>query len=176
MEVGKAGMGSHHSARPQYDTWLTPLQIISVLGKFDLDPCAAPSPRPWPTAVRHIELPECGIEQPWAGRVFLNPPYGIWIGEWLEKMAMHGNGIALTFARTETAAWQRWVWPFAQALLFIDGRINFRLPDGTDPRKNAGAPSVLIAYTEFDAEVLGSCGISGFLVTSAHRVPAGCAT
>ena len=172
MEVGnRAGMGSHHSARGETSTWLTPLQIIRALGIFDLDPCAAPSPRPWATAERHIELPEDGLAVPWNGRVFLNPPYGNEISAWLKKMAAHASGIALTFARTETDAWQRWVWPFSTAILFIDGRINFRLPDGTDPRKNAGAPSVLIAYSDFDAEVLRTCGISGYLVTSKERVP-----
>ena len=164
------GIGSRHSAHAQYDTWLTPLQIISVLGEFDLDPCAAPSPRPWPTAKRHIEKPDDGLALPWNGRVWLNPPYGQVVGQWLGKMATHGCGIALTFARTETRAWQDWVWPFACAILFLDGRLNFRLPDGTDPRKNAGGPSALIAYSEADAEILAGAGISGHLAGRARRV------
>lgn len=169
-EVGtRGGIGSHHSAAMQFDTWLTPLQIISRLGEFDLDPCAAPSPRPWPTAKRHIELPECGLAADWHGRVWLNPPYGATIGAWLEKMSRHGSGISLTFARTETKAWQQWVWPYAWAILFIEGRINFRFPDGTDPRKNAGGPSALIAYSIEDRDILWRSGINGFLVEKAKR-------
>lgn len=171
-EVGaRGGIGSHHSARMQFDTWLTPLHIISQLGEFDLDPCAAPSPRPWPTAIAHIEKSHGdGLKLPWNGRVWLNPPYGKEISAWLEKMSRHGSGIALTFARTETQAWQKWVWPFAWGVLFIDGRLNFRMPDGADPRKNAGGPSALIAYSLADRDILWRSGISGFIVEKAKRV------
>lgn len=33
--------------------WLTPRNIIEATGPFDLDPCAAPAPQPWPTAKVH---------------------------------------------------------------------------------------------------------------------------
>lgn len=162
----KRGIGGHHATRGQHDTWLTPPAIIAALGNFDLDPCAAPSPRPWPTADRHIELPECGLDADWHGRVWMNPPYGVKIGAWLKKMALHGSGCAIVFARTETEAWQKWVWPYATAILFISGRLNFRLPDGTDPGANAGAPSALIAYSKEDAAAIRKSGISGWLVTA----------
>src|SRR3546814_4162922 len=83
------------------ETWLTPLPIVSALGPFDLDPCAAPSPRPWPTAARHIELPEDGFAAEWSGRVWMNPPYGSEMARWLDKLATHRNGCALIFARSE---------------------------------------------------------------------------
>lgn len=170
----KRGIGSHHATNGQYDTWLTPRAIVQALGIFDLDPCAAPSPRPWPTAERHIELPEDGLAADWSKkRIWLNPPYGAAIGDWMRKMAVNGSGIAITFARTETEVWQKWVFPFSRGILFIGGRINFRLPDGTDPRKNAGAPSALIAYSAFDADVLRTSGISGWFVSNSERVPAG---
>src|ERR1044071_3396228 len=110
------GMGSHHATNGQYDTWLTPLAIVRALGGFDLDPCASPSPRPWPTAERHIELPENGLLASWKNqRIWLNPPYGAALSDWLRKMAEPDHtGIAMTFARTETEAWQRWVFPFAK--------------------------------------------------------------
>jgi hypothetical protein len=31
-------------------------------------------------------------------------------------MALHGDGIALVFARTETSMFRNWVWPHAAAL------------------------------------------------------------
>src|SRR5579859_729831 len=67
-------------------TWLTPPEIIQALGLFDLDPCAAPSPRPWPTASRHIELPEDGLAAKWHGRVWCNPPFGAHTAAWLARM------------------------------------------------------------------------------------------
>ena len=116
-----SGIGSHTSPnKGENETWLTPPDILSVLGVFDLDPCAAPSPRPWGTALRHIEWPYAdGLKSDWTGRIWLNPPYSRDIGVWLERMAKHGNGIALTFARTETEAWSEWVWLHAAGVLFM---------------------------------------------------------
>ena len=62
----------------------------------------------------------------------------------------------------ETDAWQRWVWPFATGILFIGGRLSFCLPDGTSTKATSGAPSALIAYSDFDREVLRCAGISGY--------------
>jgi DNA N-6-adenine-methyltransferase (Dam) len=162
----RMGIGGHHRPRGLFDVWLTPRQLLAQLGPFDLDPCAAPEPRPWPTAKTHIALPADGLASEWKGRVWLNPPYHRdLIGLWLEKMARHANaggtGIALIFARTETDAWQRWVWPFANAVLFLRGRLEFCLPDGTRVKHNCGAPSALIAYSEADATFLKASGIRG---------------
>lgn len=159
------GIGGHTLPNNgQYDTWLTPPEIVTALGPFDLDPCAAPWPRPWDTATVHVVPPMDGLALPWVGRVWLNPPYGDKLCAWLEKMARHGSGIALTFARTETEAWQRWVWPWAKAVLFLAGRIHFRLPDGTRAAGNAGGPSALIAYSEYDVLMLLQSGIPGAVV------------
>jgi hypothetical protein len=138
---------------------------LRYLGEFDLDPCAAPSPRPWSTAKRHIELPENGLEAAWNGRVWLNPPYDRdnLMGEWVEKMAKHGSGIALLFARTDTAVWQEWIWPHCDSVLFISGRLAFYLPDGTRTNRSV-APSALIAWSNEDTEALKRSGIVGALV------------
>lgn len=157
-------MGSHQSAHAQTTTWLTPPDLITALGPFDLDPCAAPSPRPWPTAVRHIELPEDGLAAEWSGRVWLNPPYSFEAWRWLDKLADHGDGIALVFARTETAGFVRTVWQRASAVLFLHGRLHFHYPDGTRAPANSGAPSALIAYGDGAAETLRTAAIEGTFV------------
>ena len=142
-------MGSHQSARAVTTSWLTPPEVIAALGPFDLDPCAAPSPRPWPTATRHIELPEDGLAADWGNSfVWLNPPYSFAAWQWLDKLADHGNGIALVFARTETEGFVRTVWRRASGVLFLHGRLHFHHSDGTRARANSGAPSCLIAYGE----------------------------
>jgi hypothetical protein len=158
------GMTGCHAPVAMTTTWLTPPHVLEALGDFDLDPCAAPEPRPWPTAKRHIALPSDGLSAAWEGRIWLNPPYGRETAEWLHRLAQHGNGIALIFARTETDMFFKHVWQRAQALLFLRGRITFRLPDGVDPRKNSGAPSVLIAYGEENAACLRSCNLRGQFV------------
>lgn len=159
----RLAMGAHHSARMATCVWLTPPDILKALGRFDLDPCAAPEPRPWPTARRHLSPAEDGLSHPWSGRVWLNPPYGPppIIGPWLRLMAAHGNGTALLFARTETALFFETVWRSATAVLFLEGRLHFHRPDGSRAAANSGAPSVLVAYGEDDAAVLRVSGIAG---------------
>lgn len=159
-----AGIGGHHSAKAGTVEWLTPPSIIAALGPFDLDPCA-PAAQPYPTAARVFTRRENGLIQRWAGRVWLNPPYTNGeIGLWLARMAEHDRGTALIFARTETEAFHRHVWGRACALLFLAGRINFHLPDGTRARGNAGAPTVLCAYGATDADILAAAEIDGKFV------------
>lgn len=127
------------------DSWITPKWIIDLFGPFDLDPCAC-DPQPWKCA--RLQYTENGLLQPWHGLVWLNPPYGRQLGAWLNRLALHGNGLALTFARTDTAAFHDNVWPFAKAILFLRGRLTFHLPTGERAPlgHNSGGPSVLIAY------------------------------
>jgi len=144
------------------DVWLTPRWLAYALGPFDLDPCAAPSPRPWNTALHHIELPSDGLSAAWFGRVWLNPPYSS-AAPWLEKMASHRNGTALIFARVETDAWHQWIWPHAYRVFFPKGRIQFCLPDGTQ-KDGSGAPSAIVCYSRFDEDKIRAAGIRGKFV------------
>lgn len=156
-------MGGHHSARSGTVEWLTPPEIIAALGPFDLDPCA-PINQPYPTAALTFTALDNGLRRRWPEkyRVWLNPPYTQeLIGKWLARMAEHDRGTALIFARTETEAFQRYVFARCSALLFMKGRINFHLPDGSRSESNAGAPTVLCAYGREDADILAACDIAG---------------
>lgn len=177
-------MGSHHSARAGTIEWLTPPSIIAALGPFDLDPCT-PIEQPYPTARERYTMLDDGLLMPWHGRVWLNPPYenGL-IEQWLGKMALHGCGTSLIFARTETDAFFRHVWEGATALLFMRGRINFHHGEGfskltyqngravpgktylagDEAHGNAGAPTVLCAYGVEDADILAAANIDGRFV------------
>lgn len=141
------------------DDWLTPPEIINSLGKFDLDPCS-PTKRPWDTAKKHFTFIDNGLLKEWFGRVWLNPPYSN-AEPWLNRMALHDNGIALLFTRTDTKGFQQYVFPFASSIMFVNGRITFCNIDGTRARFNAGAPSVLVAYNENNSEILESSPIRG---------------
>jgi len=136
-------IGSHQSANSKTDTWLTPPDLTARLGYFDLDPCPAPDPKPFETATEYCQD---GLKEDWFGRVWMNPPYGNKLEVWLRKMSEHNVGMALIFARTETKAFQEYVFPKASGILFFNGRLHFWKPNGTRARGNAGAPSVLISY------------------------------
>jgi hypothetical protein len=153
-------IGGHQNPVMGKDEWLTPPEIIRALGQFDLDPCA-PVVRPWDMADRHYTMHDDGLSQPWAGRVWCNPPYGLEAAAWLARLADHGTGTALIFARTETRMFFDHVWERAQALLFLAGRLHFHHVDGRRAPANSGAPSVLIAYGNDDREKLRASGISG---------------
>lgn len=105
-----------------------------------------------------------GLMMPWEGRVWLNPPYGPHIGAWMERLAHHGNGIALIFGRTDTEMFHRTVFARADAILFVKGRITFFRPDGSRGNFTGGAPSVLIAYGAENVRALECCGVKGSLV------------
>jgi len=161
--MGHGGMGTHQSSVMKNDEWLTPPDIIKALGVFDLDPCS-PISRPWDTANKHYSARDNGLKQNWEGRIWLNPPYGREAACWLEKIAEHGNGIALIFARTETEMFFEYVWGKADAILFLKGRLFFHYVDGRKANANAGAPSCLIAYGKNNVEALKTSGIEGRLV------------
>lgn len=157
-------MGGHQSAAMLKDEWLTPPEIMAALPMFDLDPCA-PIARPWATALQHYTLNDDGLKQPWHGRVWCNPPYGRETPAWLDRLASHGDGIALIFAGTETDMFFRHVWERATALLFLRGRLHFHHVDGRRAAANGGAPSVLIAYGERNTLALADSGLAGRYVS-----------
>lgn len=161
----RRAIGSHHNAKTGSDVWLTPPHVIDALGPFDLDPCAAPEPRPWPTAARHIARPDDGLAAEWSGRVWCNPPYSSpW--KWLARLSAHGNGIALIFARTETRGFVSQVWRRADAILFIEGRLTFHRPTGQPGKANSGAPSCLVDYGPANIATLNRAVESGAIAGS----------
>ncbi len=166
MSAANRGIGGHQSPVADTVVWLTPPAILGALGPFDLDPCACAEPRPWPTAGVHYTEADDGLARPWFGRCWVNPPYGRpeVVGPWLARLAAHGRGTALIFARTETDVFFRHVWRAATACLFLEGRLHFHRADGRRAPSNAGAPSVLVAYGGEDAGRLSRSGIAGHLV------------
>ena len=115
-------------------------------------------------AARHYTIKDNGLVQPWSGRCYCNPPYGPETGKWLARLADHGDGIALIFARVETEAWFEHVWPKASAVLFLRGRLTFYTVKGKPAPYNGGVPSALVAYNKRNSAVLRTSGIAGAFV------------
>lgn len=153
---------AHESPVASTHDWLTPPELLEKLGEFDIDPCASQF-QPWRTAREQFTIVDNGLNREWKGRVWCNPPYGHHANKFLARCAAHGDAIALIFARTETKSFRSNVWEKADALLFLYGRLKFRLPGG-GRANNAGAPSVLVAYGANNVETLKRCGIDGAFV------------
>lgn len=140
------------------DEWYTPPYILEALGEFDLDPCAAHGVN---TARHHLYKEDDGLTISWHGRVWLNPPYTRrLIAPFIEKMARHGNGIALIFNRMDIALWHDVIFPTAGSMLVLRGRLRFYRPDGTEG-DSAGCGSVLVAWGEDNSTALQNCGLQG---------------
>jgi hypothetical protein len=165
------GFGHEVAHQGETNIWLTPPEVLQDLGPFDLDPCAAPEPRPWATAARHYDITkdEDGLYLPWEGVVWCNPPYGPNTGQWLGLMAHHQCGVAFTFARTETQYFFDHAWARGAGFLFLKGRVTFYRPDGSRGG-TAPAPSVLIGYGDEGLRRLARSKLGGHLVVNAAAI------
>lgn len=154
------GLGGNEKRQTR---WLTPKPLVDALGEFDLDPAGAPGHSLAKTTYI-LENGDDGLRDEWFGRVWLNPPYGKEAEPFLAKLAEHGHGTALIFARTETKSFHEHVWGKATAILFLLGRVTFLDENGIPARANSGAPSCLIAYGEEDALALMCSKLPGRVV------------
>jgi hypothetical protein len=161
----RATTAPRHRNETSTDSWITPQWLLERLGPFDLDPCVS-TPQPWPTAREMIDLKSDGLLSLWHGFVWLNPPYDrSRIANWLNRMALHNNGIALLSVRTCTDAWHRYVWPFASLILFLRGRVTFHKPNGElASMGHFGSPSALIGYGPEAARRIRQCADLGAIV------------
>jgi len=83
---------------------LTPLDLISSIGTFDLDPCGLVFHK---TAEKIISLPTDGLIEEWNGTVWLNPPYSN-PKPFIKKLSEHGSGVALVLNSTDTGWFQEY--------------------------------------------------------------------
>jgi hypothetical protein len=91
----------------------------------------------------------------------MNPPYGKQTGAWVERLADHGWGVALVYARTDVRWWHRFVRDRAD-VLFIEKRLTFAAGAGQSAPGNSGGPSVLLAYGEDCSQALRRSGLGDF--------------
>ncbi len=162
---------THESTHNESQEWYTPRYIFEALNyRFDLDPCSPGADiAPWIPADKHYTYHENGLMMPWSGRVWMNPPYGMDTQAWLNKLALHGDGIALVFARTDTAWFHRYV-SLASGVVFIRGRIQFvKSVDAADytnekvkPSGGCGAASMFISYGGACCDIIRDSGLGMF--------------
>jgi len=160
---------THQQSIGKSQVHLTPKPIIDALGPFDTDPCAA-TERPFDCADVNYTESDDGLAQPWRGFVWLNPPYDRRIiGDWMQRLADHGDGIALVHARVETK-WFQIAWRNASTILLARDRIKFLDASGTQQEFNSGAPIALIGFGDRALKRLRDSGIRGRLVTAWEHI------
>lgn len=143
------------------DNWYTPQWVIDALGPFDCDPCAAPADvRPFQIASTQWTEKDNGLTKDWHGVVWMNPPYSrVLLRQFCEKMAEHGNGIALLINRQDNVLWQEVIFPTAASMIFMRNRVCFIRPDGSTGKPFFG--SCLVAWGHECDRRLRQSGIEG---------------
>jgi phage N-6-adenine-methyltransferase len=127
------------------DEWPTPRGLFEGLDAefgFTLDPCATVTNA---KCKRFFSRTDDGLVQDWAGEtVFMNPPYGRVIGQWVAKAhATSFTGstvVCLLPARTDARWWHLHVMRAAE-IRFLRGRVTFE--GGKHP---APFPSAVVVF------------------------------
>ena len=123
--------------------WATPQDLFDKLnsefGPFVLDVCADQSNA---KCARFFTKEQDGLRQLWEGKVWMNPPYGRAIGEWIKKAynssTWGATVVCLIPARTDTAYWHDYV--MKGEIRFLRGRVKF---GGKGP---APFPSAVVVF------------------------------
>jgi DNA N-6-adenine-methyltransferase (Dam) len=124
--------------------WYTPARYIEaareVMGGIDLDPATSARANRTVKAARIFTAESDGLAHEWAGRVWLNPPYGKGSGQFTTKLIEEYDAgrvvaaVLLLNAYGFDAEWFRPLWRFP--ICFTDHRIQF-----TSPQRETGGPA-----------------------------------
>ena len=126
--------------------WTTPQAFYDRLNQefnFTLDPCCTDETAKCST---YYTEDDDGLTQPWAGHsVFMNPPYGRSIKDWIRKAYEESRKpntvvVALIPARTDTRYWHDYCME-ASEIRFIKGRLKFG-----ESNNSAPFPSAVVVF------------------------------
>ena len=126
--------------------WATPMSFYNKLASefyFTLVPCCTPETAKCETF--YTEQDD-GLAQSWEGHtVFMNPPYGRGIKDWIKKayeesLKPNTKVVALIPSRTDTKYWHAYCMK-AKSIRFIKGRLKFG-----NSKNAAPFPSAVVVF------------------------------
>ena len=142
-------MSVHFSSDDQ--TWETPQDFYDQLNKefnFTLDPCCT---KETAKCDHYFTKEDNGLIQSWQDHtVFMNPPYGREIKQWIIKAYQEwakgdSEVVCLIPSRTDTTYWHSFIFPFYYAnqieIRFLKGRLKFG-----NAKNSAPFPSAVIVF------------------------------
>jgi site-specific DNA-methyltransferase (adenine-specific) len=128
--------------------WTTPQTLFDQLNAkyhFTLDPCSTHENA---KCAKHYTIAEDGLIQSWRGeRVFMNPPYGRNITEWVWKAWFEGRNndalvVGLLPARTDTHWFHWYIYNYPDVRIeFLRGRLKF-----SGAKNSAPFPSMIVIW------------------------------
>ena len=137
-------MKVHFSSKS--NEWNTPDDLYNILDNefnFTLDPCTNGINN---KCDKFYTEKENGLIQDWSKDiVFMNPPYGREISQWIEKAyneSLKGSKVlCLIPSRTDTKYWHDFIFNKASEVRFIKGRLKFG-----NSKNSAPFPSAIVVY------------------------------
>ena len=137
-------MEVHFSSKS--NEWNTPDDLYNKLNNefnFTLDPCTNGENN---KCEKFYTEKENGLIKDWSKDiVFMNPPYGRQISQWIEKAyneSLKGSKVVcLIPSRTDTKYWHNFIFNKASEVRFIKGRLKFG-----NSKNSAPFPSAIIVY------------------------------
>ena len=151
----------HVSNNSGCNEWYTPPKYIEaarrVMGGIDLDPCSSEVAQEYIKADIYYTIDDDGLEYVWAGRVWMNPPYGRELVERFceEVVDQFDSGsidqaCVLVNNATETN-WFQNMMSSACSVCFITGRVKFLNEDGEEAKTPLQGQAVLYFGKRMDA-------------------------
>ena len=135
-------MKVHYSS--ETDDWATPQEFFDALHQefgFNLDPCASDTNK---KCAEYYTAEKNGLHQDWGqSTVFMNPPYGRVIKDWMKKAyesSLQGaTVVCLVPARTDTVWWHSYA--MKGEIRLLKGRLKFG-----NAKTNAPFPSAVVVF------------------------------
>ena len=129
------------------ELWETPKDFFDKINEefgFTLDACAMSFNAKLPN---YFTPEQDALKQSWNGIVWMNPPYGRVIKDWMAKAVNEWrNGatvVCLVPARTDTAWWHDYA--MLGEIRFLRGRLKF-IDENGNSQNSAPFPSALVIY------------------------------
>lgn len=128
------------------DNWATPQDFFDKLNAefhFDLDVCADEINH---KCDKYYTKEQDGLQMPWKGIVWCNPPYGREIGKWVRKALFASVGgatvVMLIPARTDTKWFHDYIYKRDNVeIRFVRGRLKFG-----NSKNSAPFPSMVVVF------------------------------
>lgn len=122
--------------------WSTSQKFFDELDKefkFTLDPCSTHENH---KCDKYYTIEDDGLSKDWSNDVvFMNPPYGGNTATWINKAYNESlNGatvVCLIVSSTDRSYWHEYIFPYAQQIRFIRGRLKFGNSKSTAPFASA---------------------------------------
>jgi hypothetical protein len=135
------------------DDHYTPRWVFEALElEFSIDVASPPQPIDYIPANTYYTIADDGLEQPWHGQIWMNPPFSN-ATPWVNKFVKHANGVCLL--PMAKSAWFHTIWETADAIA-----CPHRQQQKFTNNKSISYPWFLAAYGPTAADALQNSGIS----------------